>query len=169
MVSSLTSILYKQAPRGQVEVAALHHIYHLCLEDRFSQARDLLLMLHIQENISNYDISTVILFNRTMTQLGLAAFRAGLMAYAHNCLDDLVNIGSRNGMLRVLIAQGCDNSDEEMQALQERRKVPAHMVGDGVRWRVEHPRGSDRVLLSDLVYLHGHPLHDCRCRRAGGA
>ena len=127
-ITALTSTLYRLASRRQVEVAALLHIYHLCIEDRFSQARDLLLMLHIQETINSYDVSTVILFNRTMTQLGLAAFRAGRMEYAHNCLDDLVNIGSRNSMLRVLIAQGSDNSDEEIQAVQERRKVPPHMV-----------------------------------------
>ena len=128
MIHSLVSVLYKRASRQQVEVAALYHIYHLCIEDHFTQARDLLLMLHIQENIQSYDIATVILFNRTMTQLGLAAFRAGLMEYAHNCLDDLVNIGSRNGMIRILIAQGSDSNDEEMQAVQERRKVPPHMV-----------------------------------------
>lgn len=128
MVARTTSALYRQAPRSLAEVAALYHIYHLCIEDRFTEARDLLLMIHIQENIASRDISTVILFNRTMAQLGLAAFRCGSMVYAHNCLDDLVNIGSRNGMLRVLLAQGSDNSDEEVQIFQERRKVPPHMV-----------------------------------------
>ena len=130
VIRSITSILYKQVPRHQVEVAALYHIYHLCLEDQFTQARDLMLMLHIQENISFYDTDTILLFNRTMTQLGLAAFRTGAMVYAHNCLDDLVNIGSRNGLIRVLLAQGSDMTDEEVQVIQERRKVPPHMVYD---------------------------------------
>ena len=124
VIRSITSILYKQAPRHQVEVAAL------CLEDQFTQARDLMLMLHIQENISFYDTDTILLFNRTMTQLGLAAFRTGAMVYAHNCLDDLVNIGSRNGLIRVLLAQGSDMTDEDVQVIQERRKVPPHMVYD---------------------------------------
>ena len=130
VIRSITSILYKQAPRHQVEVAALYHIYHLCLEDQFTQARDLMLMRHIQENISFYDTDTILLFNRTMTQLGLAAFRTGAMVYAHNCLDDLVNIGSRNGLIRVLLAQGSDMTDEDVQVIQERRKVPPHMVYD---------------------------------------
>ena len=129
VIRSITSILYKHAPRNQVETAALYHIYHLCLEDEFTQARDLMLMLHIQENISYYDADTILLFNRTMTQLGLAAFRTGAMVYAHNCLDDLVNVGSRNGLIRVLLAQGSDMMDEELQVIQERRKVPSHMVG----------------------------------------
>ena len=76
-----------------------------------------MLMLHIQENISFYDTDTILLFNRTMTQLGLAAFRTGAMVYAHNCLDDLVNIGSRNGLIRVLLAQGSDMTDEELDSL----------------------------------------------------
>ena len=83
-----------------------------------------------EEIISFYDTDTILLFNRTMTQLGLAAFRTGAMVYAHNCLDDLVNIGSRNGLIRVLLAQGSDMTDEDVQVIQERRKVPPHMVYD---------------------------------------
>ena len=65
-----------------------------------------------------------------MTQLGLAAFRTGAMVCSHTCLDDLVNLGSRNGLVRVLLAQGSDMTDEEVQVIQERRKVPPHMVYD---------------------------------------
>ena len=83
-----------------------------------------------EENISFYDTDTILLFNCTMTQLGLAAFRTGAMVYAHNCLDDLVNLGSRNGLIRVLLAQGSDMTDEEVQVIQERRKVSPHMVYD---------------------------------------
>ena len=41
-----------------------------------------------EENISFYDTDTILLFNHTMTQLGLTAFRTGVMMYAHTCLDD---------------------------------------------------------------------------------
>ena len=41
-----------------------------------------------EEIISFYDTDTILLFNRTMTQLGLAAFRTGAMVYAHNCMDE---------------------------------------------------------------------------------
>ena len=63
-----------------------------------------------------------------MTQLGLAAFRAGAMAYTHNCLDDLVNLGSRNGMLPVLLAQKNGVNEEEVSVLPAKLLVPAHMV-----------------------------------------
>ena len=114
----------------------------LALQDRFTEARDLLLMTHLQERVSTTGVETMILFNRAMTQLGLAAFRSGLMVYAHNCLDDLVNTGSRNGVLRVLLGQGSDAThdqrpgEEEMRVNEERRKLPAHMVDMSV-WNDE--------------------------------
>ncbi len=92
--------------------------------------------------MSTAGVETMILFNRAMTQLGLAAFRSGLMVYAHNCLDDLVNTGSRNGVLRVLLGQGSDAThdqrpgEEEMRVNEERRKLPAHMVDMSV-WNDE--------------------------------
>lgn len=110
------------------------------------------------------------LLNRAMAQLGLAAFRAGAMVTAHNCLDELVNVGTRNGVLRVLLGQGSDAmheqraGEEELRVLEERRVLPAHMVGER--------RGDDAVdqlrvrggLLPAVVLLHGPCVHARRRR-----
>jgi translation initiation factor 3 subunit C len=69
--------------------ASLSHIYYLALHDYYNEARNLMLMSHIQDTIHLSDISTQILYNRTMIQLGLCAFRFGKIHQAHQALVDI--------------------------------------------------------------------------------
>ncbi|TPP65677.1 Eukaryotic translation initiation factor 3 subunit C [Fasciola gigantica] len=108
--------------------AILCHIYHLALYDNWYKARDLMLMSNLQSSIDQADQSTMILYNRAIVQLGLAAFRQGHIRETLNALADLVG----SGRIRELLAQGLHNQtryerspDEEKreQALQ----MPYHM------------------------------------------
>ncbi len=38
--------------------AVLYHIYHHALHDNWEQAKDLVMMTHLQENIQNTDVPT---------------------------------------------------------------------------------------------------------------
>jgi len=105
--------------------AILYNIYHLALHDNWFQARDLMLMSHLQESIHNADIGTQIIYNRTMVQLGLCAFRKGLMEDAHQALTDIQS-GNRS---RELLAQGFSITRERTQyqeRTERRRMQPYH-------------------------------------------
>lgn len=82
--------------------AMLCHIYHHSIHDRWFDARDLILMSHLQESIDSSDIPLQILYNRTMVQVGLCAFRVGNIKEAHAALLD-IQVGNR---AKELLAQG---------------------------------------------------------------
>lgn len=108
--------------------AILSHVYHHALHDNWFQARDLILMSHLQETIQYSDPSTQILYNRTMAHLGLSAFRHGNIKHAHNCLVDLM----MTGKVKELLAQGLmpqrqHERSKEQEKVEKQRQIPFHM------------------------------------------
>ena len=127
-ISDLCTFIYQEGGDRAKTRAMLCHIYHHALHDRFMQARDLLLMSHLQENIQNVgDVPTMILFNRMMANMGLSAFRLGRIWDAHQCLSEIC--GGRNH--RELLAQGMSTNrygdkSVEYEKAEKRRQIPYH-------------------------------------------
>ena len=108
--------------------AILSHVYHHALHDNWFQARDLILMSHLQETIQHSDPPTQILYNRTMAHLGLCAFRHANIKDAHNCLVDLM----MTGKMKELLAQGLlptrqNDRTKEQEKVEKQRQMPFHM------------------------------------------
>ncbi|XP_011311868.1 eukaryotic translation initiation factor 3 subunit C [Fopius arisanus] len=108
--------------------AILSHIYHHALHDNWFQARDLVLMSHLQETIQHSDPSTQILYNRTIAHLGLCAFRHANIKDAHNCLVDLMMTGKVKELLaQGLLPQRQHERSKEQEKIEKQRQMPFHM------------------------------------------
>ncbi|KAJ5498253.1 Winged helix-turn-helix transcription repressor DNA-binding [Penicillium expansum] len=108
--------------------AMLCQIYFLALHDQYYKSRDLMLMSHLTENIATFDVSTQILFNRTLVQIGLCAFRAGLIYEAQNTLGEICGSGRQKELLaQGIIMQRYSTVSPEQERLERQRQLPFHM------------------------------------------
>ena len=127
LMADLCTFAYKHGTDDAKIRAVICHVYHHAIHDRFLEARDLLLMSHIQENIYNSeDVTTMIMFNRMMVNVGMCAFRSGRIHEAHQCLSDICS-----GRVRELLAQGVssgrfNDKSADQEKAEKRRQVPYH-------------------------------------------
>ncbi|KAI0358603.1 eukaryotic translation initiation factor 3 subunit 8 [Trametes cingulata] len=128
LIHSLCVHLYKSGNSLLRTRAMLCHIYHYALHNDFHTARDMLLMSHLQESIHNADVATQILYNRTVVQLGLSAFRCGLIKEAQATLQDIF----ATQRVKELLAQGVHQQryqvlTPEQEKAERQRQLPFHM------------------------------------------
>ncbi|KAK3334040.1 eukaryotic translation initiation factor 3 subunit 8 [Cercophora scortea] len=108
--------------------AMLCQIYFLALHDDYYRARDMMLTSHLQENITNFDITSQILYNRTLVQVGLCAFRKGLVYDAQNTLQEICGSGRQKELLaQGVMIQRYSTVTPEQERLEKQRQLPFHM------------------------------------------
>jgi translation initiation factor 3 subunit C len=128
LVQSLCVYLYKSGNSLLRTRAMLSHIYHHALQNDFHTSRDMLLMSHLQESIHSADVATQILYNRTVVQLGLCAFRSGLIKEAQATLQEIFT----TQRVKELLAQGVHQQrfqvlTPEQEKAEKQRQLPFHM------------------------------------------
>ena len=128
LVETLAGYLFVNAEGIIRARAMLCQIYYLALHDNYYKARDMMLMSHLQETIGSFDVNTQILYNRTLTQVGLCAFRVGLVYECQTALQDIC--GSQRQ--KELLAQGLQMQrysqiTPEQERLERQRQLPFHM------------------------------------------
>ncbi|CAO1618200.1 unnamed protein product [Parajaminaea phylloscopi] len=132
LVRALCTHLYKAPGLAGERLrtrAMLCHIYSTAVHAEYYVARDMLLMSHLQESISLADAATQILYNRVVVQIGLCAFRVGLVKEAHAALSDIFS----TGRVKELLAQGVQRPSAyatlspEQEKLDRQRQLPFHL------------------------------------------
>ncbi|KAF2843096.1 hypothetical protein M501DRAFT_925778 [Patellaria atrata CBS 101060] len=108
--------------------AMLCQIYFLALHDHYYKARDMMLMSHLQDTINSFDVNSQILFNRTLVQVGLCAFRAGLVYEAQTSLQEICGSNRQKELLaQGLQMQRFSQISPEQERIERQRQLPFHM------------------------------------------
>ena len=104
--------------------ATLYKIYHHAIHNRFYTARNLMSTSQISEKINKQDENIQILYNRTIVQIGLSAFRIGLFKECFDISKEIANYGH----LKELLAQTIKSKTIEKQIRKEKQRfVPYHL------------------------------------------
>lgn len=129
VMDKLCKFIYAKDDTDRIRTRAiLAQIYHHALHDNWFQARDLVLMSHLQDSIDVADPSTRILYNRMMANLGLCAFRQENIKDAHHCLVDLMVTGKPKELLaQGLLPQRQHERSAEQEKIEKQRQMPFHM------------------------------------------
>lgn len=129
LMDKLCKYIYAKDSTDRLRTRAiLCQIYHHALHDRWFKARDLMLMSHLQDNIQYSDVPTQVLYNRTLVQLGLCAFRQGHVRDAHNALVDIQSSNRAKELLaQGLVPQRQHERTAEQEKIEKRRLLPYHM------------------------------------------
>jgi translation initiation factor 3 subunit C len=121
LIHTICVALYKPETDARLRARALLcHVFHYAQRGEYYRARDMLLMSHIHHAVASADVETQIMYNRAIAQLGLSAFRSGLIEECESTLRDLY---SNATFVRERLAQGTARRMGEAQPTPEQEKL----------------------------------------------
>lgn len=122
LINTMCAVLYRQPNPIYRTHAILCNIFHYALNNQYYKARDMMLMSHLQSTIHTAESSMQVLFNRALVQIGLCAFRSGLISECQQSLQEL----SSSLKLKELLAQGVQRHGQASNE-DKSRLLPFHM------------------------------------------
>ncbi|EFC47295.1 eukaryotic translation initiation factor 3 [Naegleria gruberi] len=133
VLSHLSTIIYENGTEHSKIRTLLMHIYHRAVYGKFFEARNLLVTSKLQDTINHFDIPTQILFNRVIAQIGICAFKNGLIQESHSALLELYSSQKQ----KELLAQGLSSNrfqpqtgtvqkKEQNEKIERSRLIPYH-------------------------------------------
>jgi len=84
-------------------------------------------MSHLQDTIQQADVTTQILYNRAVMQLGLAAFRRGYIPECQTILSEMFTSTRQKELLAQAIQRYNTQLSPEQELMEKRRLLPFHM------------------------------------------
>jgi translation initiation factor 3 subunit C len=128
LMTTLCNYIFNDGDATQRARAMLCQIYWLALHDKYYESRDFALMSHLTESINAFDTPTQVLFNRALVQIGMAAFRKGLISDAQYTLQEICGSNRQ----KELLAQGVQlqrysQISPDQERLEKQRLYPFHM------------------------------------------
>ncbi|KAJ1607899.1 hypothetical protein OJ253_2141 [Cryptosporidium canis] len=128
LITELVGNVYKYGDSKDKLRVLIQHVYNMALHDNYNEAVNLFQSIGVYDMALGSDVSIQILYNRSLVQLGLSAFRLGQISEAQQLLSEIC-MPNRN---RELLAQGMSNmkSQErtpEQERAEKRRLLPYHM------------------------------------------
>lgn len=107
---------------------AMYSIYNLALHDRFYEARDALQAGNYYDHALSHNVPEQVLYNRCLSQVGLAAFRLGFIPLTATILSEVCGASKQRELLAqgVAIVKGFEKTPEQEKA-ERRRLLPAHL------------------------------------------
>ncbi|ODV63629.1 translation initiation factor eIF3 core subunit c ASCRUDRAFT_23336, partial [Ascoidea rubescens DSM 1968] len=124
LMDSLCSVLYTQSNAVFRKKAMLSHIYYYSFNDQYYKARDMLLMSHLQSTIHTSEPILKVLFNRSLVQLGMCAFRTGLIAESFEILNEIATSSNQ----KELLGQNTSRyTQHQFNSAERQRSLPFHM------------------------------------------
>jgi len=161
-IHKVATYIYKHGDERARTRSILCEVYQNAISGNFFKGRELLLLSHLQENINHADVSTQILYNRALAQMGVCAFKKGMFIEAHGCLTELFT----SGRVKELLAQGINISrfherSLEQEKLERRRQMPFHL-------HINIETLESMYMISSMIVEATHLIHNSGHSRSFG-